>query len=93
MLHTETEMGIKCHVFIQQIFPESPLGQALTCNSERDDLVAALPKGVEMGPPSGVGAGQQLAQHRAGEGREGFLEEVVWEPSLREKQELAGEKL
>lgn len=83
----------KFHVFIQQSFTESSLCSRPRHATVNKMLVPALPSEAEVGPPSRVGAGQQLIQHRAGEVREGFLEEVVLQPSPQEKQELAGEKL
>ena len=49
--------------------------QSQACNGEQGDVVLALPSGAEMGPPSTVEAEQLLGQRRAGEVREGFLEE------------------
>lgn len=83
----------KFHVFIQQTFTESSLCSRPRYATVNKMLVPALPSGAEVGPPSRVGARQQLRQYRAGEVREGFLEEVVLQPSPQEKQELAGEKL
>ena len=67
--------------------------QSQACNGEQGDVVLALPSGAEMGPPSTVEAEQLLGQRRAGEVREGFLEEALLKPSPQGKQELAGEEL
>lgn len=92
LLCSEVEIGTNFHVFIGQIFRVSTVCLAQARNREQGGMVLALPSGAEMGPPSTVEAEQLLGQPRAGEVREGFLEEALLKPSPQEKQELAGEK-